>query len=41
MTDVPKLRHDEEILPLDDTLLDGPSDALAGFNLVAVVCIPC
>ena len=40
-TNVPKLGHDEEVLSLDDTLLDGPSDALAGFDLVAVVCGLC
>jgi hypothetical protein len=36
-TNVPELGDDEEVLPLDDAFFDGSSDALARFNLVAVV----
>ena len=35
---VPELRDDEELFALDEAVLNGPGDTLAGFDLVAVVC---
>ena len=34
---VPQLGNKEEIRAFDDSVLDGPGDALAGFDLIAVV----
>jgi hypothetical protein len=35
---VPQFRHDEEVLSLDDSLLDGSGDTFATFLLVLVDC---
>lgn len=38
---VPELGDNEELFTLDETIFDGPRDALAGFNFVSVVYVSC